>query len=145
MEDIEVSIVKCPDYSEENVKKAMDETFKMFNILQEIKDGSKVTIKANLVSFMKPEKAATTHPQLLIELCKRLLDKKCEVVVGDSPGGPYNSINLNTIYKATGMLELQKMGVKLNDDYSTETVKFPEGKVCKEFPFTSYLSNADYI
>ena len=145
MEDIEVSIVKCPDYSEENVKKAMDETFKMFNILQEIKDGSKVTIKANLVSFMKPEKAATTHPQLLIELCKRLLDKKCEVVVGDSPGGPYNSINLNTIYKATGMLELQKMGVKLNDDYSTETVKFPEGKVCKEFPVTSYLSNADYI
>ena len=55
MEDIEVSIVKCPDYSEENVKKAMDETFKMLNILDEIKDGSKVTIKANLVSFMKPE------------------------------------------------------------------------------------------
>ncbi len=145
MENVEVAIARCKDYNEENVKNALSEVLKMLGDLSEIKDGSKVVIKANLVSFLKPEKAATTHPQLLIELCKRLKEKNCDITVGDSPGGPYNSINLNTVYKATGMTELTQYGVKLNDNFNTITATFPEGLVCKEFPFTAYLKDADYV
>ena len=145
MSEIEVAISKCSDYNVENVNKSLNEVLDMLGGLSFIKDGSKIAIKANLVSFMKPEKAATTHPALLMELCKLLKEKNCKVVVGDSPGGPYNSINLNKVYKATGMEELEKIGVKLNDNFSTETISFPEGKVCKEFPFTSYLKEADYV
>ena len=145
MDNLEVAISRCQDYSEENVQRSIEEVLDLLGGLSFIKDGSKVAIKANLVSFMKPEKAATTHPVLLMELCKKLIAKNCQVVVGDSPGGPYNSINLNKVYKATGVDELEKIGVKLNDNYSTETVKFKEGLVCREFPFTSYLKDADYI
>ncbi len=145
IEDLEVAISKCADYREENVKKSLYEVLNLLGGLSFIKDGSKVAIKANLVSFMKPEKAATTHPALLMELCKLLKEKNCDVIIGDSPGGPYNSLNLNKVYKTTGVEELTKIGVRLNDNYSTEDVKFPEGKVCKEFPFTSYLKDADYI
>ena len=132
MENIEVAISKCEDYSEANVKAALTEALGLLDILKDIKDGSKVAIKANLVSFMSPEKAATTHPQLLIELCKILREKNCEITVGDSPGGQFNASNLNKVYKATGMQELTQYGVKLNENFDTETVKFPEGKVCKE-------------
>ena len=145
MENIEVAISKCEDYSEENVKRALNEVLDLTSGLEQIKDGSKVAIKVNLVSSMSPEKAATTHPQLLIELCKKLLEKHCEVTIGDSPGGPFNAMNLNRVYKGTGMTELTKLGVKLNENYNTETVKFPEGKVCKEIPFTSYLKDADFV
>lgn len=141
----DVAIAKCKDYSDENVKNAFDEVLGLLGNLSDIEEGSKVAIKANLVTFMKPEKAATTHPNLLKELCRRLLDKKCEVIVGDSPAGPYNAMNLNNVYKSTGLQELVEIGVKLNDDFSTETVKFPDGKVCREFPFTSYLKKADYV
>jgi len=145
MEDLEVAISKCADYSEQNVKKSIEEVLDLLGGLDFIKDGSKVVIKANLVSFMKPEKAATTHPALLMELCKKLREKNCEVVVGDSPGGPYNSLNLNKVYKSTGVDELEKIGVKLNNNFDTETIKFSEGVVCREFQFTSYLKEADYV
>ena len=145
MDKIEVAISKCENYEDDNVKRAIDEVLGLLNVLEEIEDGSRVIIKANLVSFLKPEKAGTTHPSLLFYLCKKLKEKNCDVIVGDSPGGPYNSINLKSVYKATGMNALTEIGVKLNDDFSTETVKNPEGLVCKEFPFTSYLKNADYI
>jgi len=105
----------------------------------------KIAIKANLVTFMKPEEAGTTHPSLLLELIKRLLEKGAEVIVGDSPGGPYNSLNLNHVYNVTGMNELKKYGVKLNQNFEQVTAKFSEAKVAKEFPYTAYLKEADAI
>ncbi len=75
MENNEVAISKCEDYSEANVKAALTEALDLIDVLKDIKDGSKVAIKVNLVSSMSPEKAATTHPQLLIELCKMLKEK----------------------------------------------------------------------
>ena len=52
-----------------------------------IKEGMTVVIKANLVSAMKPEEAATTHPVLLAALTDMLVEKGAKVIVGDSPGG----------------------------------------------------------
>lgn len=142
---VEVAISKCEDYGEENVSKSMKEIIELMGGLDFIKDGSKVVIKANLVSFMKPEKAATTHPVLLIELIKILRKKNCEVVIGDSPGGPYNKMNLNRVYSATGMNELKEYGAVLNDDFTQEIANFPKGIAIKQFPFTAYLKKADYI
>lgn len=140
-----VVIVKCEDYSEENVKKAFDEL--LFNIggLDWVKEGMKIAIKANLVTFMKPEAAGTTHPALLLELVKRLQEKGAEITLGDSPGGPYNSLNLNHVYNVTGMNELKKYGVTLNQNFNQETANFPEAIVAKEFPYTAYLKDADVI
>ena len=104
----EVVIVKCEDYKEETVHKAFDELLAELGGLDWVKKGMKVAIKANLVTFMKPEEAATTHPNLLIELIKRFVEKGAEVVVGDSPGGPFHAINLNHVYAVTGMNELKK-------------------------------------
>lgn len=141
----EVAVVKCEDYSEEKVKKAFDELLPIIGGLDWVTKGMKVAIKANLVSFMKPEEAATTHPMLLIELAKRLIEKGAEVVVGDSPGGPYNSIYLNRVYSATGMNELKKYGVKLNQNFESATAEFNEAKVAKKFPYTGYLKDADVV
>ena len=140
-----VVIVKCEDYSEENVKKAFDEL--LFNIggLDWVKEGMKIAIKANLVTFMKPEAAGTTHPALLLELVKRLQEKGAEITLGDSPGGPYNSLNLNHVYNVTGMNELKKYGVTLNQNFNQEIAKFPDAVVAKEFPYTAYLKDADVI
>lgn len=142
---VDVAIAKCENYQEENVKRAMQEVIQQLGGLDFIPNGAKVAIKANLVSFLKPEKAGTTHPALLIELIKLLKEKNCEVVVGDSPGGPYNTLNLNRVYAATGMNELKKYGAILNEDFSQETAHFAEGVAIREFPYTAYLKKADYI
>ncbi|MBR4110554.1 MAG: DUF362 domain-containing protein [Clostridia bacterium] len=141
----EVNIVKCEDYSDANVKKAFDELIPLIGGLDWVKPGMKIMIKANLVTFLKPEAAATTHPSLLCELVKRLVEKGAEVVVGDSPGGMYNSIYVNRVYSATRIDDVKKFGGKLNENFGQSIAKFDEGKILKEFPYTSYLDDADVI
>lgn len=141
----DVSIVKCENYSSENITKAFDELFKLLGGLDWVKPDMKIVIKANLVTFMKPEAAATTHPALLCELVKRLTEKGAKVVVGDSPGGIYNSVYVNRVYSATKMEEVKKYGGSLNENFEQSEAKFENGKVLKEFPYTSYLDDADLI
>ncbi len=143
--EYEVALVRCDDYTEKNVKEAFDNLLPLIGGLDWVTKGMKIAIKANLVTFMKPEEAATTHPSLLIELIKRLVEKGAEVVVGDSPGGPYNSIYINRVYAATGMNELKKYGAKLNQNFGQETANFSEAVAAKEFPYTAYLKEADVV
>lgn len=53
----DVSIVKCSDYSESEVKNSLENLLKISNDLDFVKPGMKIIIKANLVTFMKPEAA----------------------------------------------------------------------------------------
>lgn len=43
----------------------------------------RIVIKVNLVSAMKPEEAATTHPELLCALIELLKGRGASVVLGD--------------------------------------------------------------
>lgn len=141
----DVSIVKCKDYSEGEVKTALNNLLEISHGLDFVKQGMKIIIKANLVTFLKPEAAATTHPSLLIELVKILKEKGAEVVIGDSPGGLYTSSFVNKVYSITGMKELEKFGAKLNQNFEQNTAHFEKALVAKEFPYTSYLDEADAI
>ena len=112
-----VFIYKCPTYNEKDVNSVMEQLFASFSELQNIRKGTKMVIKANLVSAMDPEKAATTHYMLLKSLTTYLLAKDCQVVIGDSPGGLFTKTYLNHIYKATKM---DLTGAKLNDNFKTK-------------------------
>ena len=137
-----VYICKCVNYEEKNVNKAMKDLLSSFCVLKKLKKGTKVVIKANLVSAMSPEKSATVHPELLKYLTKFLQDKGCQVTIGDSPGGIYNKAVLNHVYNVTKMTET---GANLNDDFSVKKAVFNEAKVLKTFDYTGYLDNADVI
>ncbi|MBQ7293019.1 MAG: DUF362 domain-containing protein [Clostridia bacterium] len=138
-------MVKCDSYENEAVKVALSEAIDKIGGLDWVESGMKIAIKANLVSFMAPEKAATTHPVLLCELVKMLVDKGAEIVIGDSPGGIYNSVYVNKVYKATGMAETEKYGAKLNRNFNQNEAQNPEGTVLKKFTYTAYLDDADAI
>lgn len=141
----DVNVVKCNNYEQENVTNAMDRLIELIGGLDFIKPNMKVAIKANLVTFMKPEQAATTHPALLCDLVSRLTKLGAEVVVGDSPGGIYTSAYLKTIYSATKVNEIEKYGGKLNFNFETSEANFENAKIAKKFPYTSYLDEADVI
>ena len=65
---VNVSIVPCPDYSSENVRRALSAALEPLGGLDWVEPGMTVAIKTNLVSRMKPESAAVTHPALLAAL-----------------------------------------------------------------------------
>lgn len=141
----DVSVIKCDSYNSDEVKKALGEAIEAVGGLSWVKDGMKIAIKANLVSFMSPDKAATTHPALLCELVRMLAAKGAEVIIGDSPGGLYNSVYVNKVYKATGMYEAEKVGARLNRNFEQSEAKNPDGMVLKSFAYTSWLDEADAI
>lgn len=145
MENYDVAVVRCKTYDVEAVKPALEEALNAVNGLDFVKSGMKIIIKPNLVSFKKPDAAATTHPALLEALVEMLLARGADVTIGDSPGGPHSLPLLNRVYAATGMDRLEKLGAKLNRNMNEKNVDFPEGKVLKNFTYTEYLDEADAI
>lgn len=145
MENYDVAVVRCKTYNVEAVKPALEEALNAVNGLDFVMPGMKIIIKPNLVSFKKPDAAATTHPVLLEALVEMLLARGADVTIGDSPGGPHSLPLLNRVYAATGMDRLEKLGAKLNRNMNEKTVDFPEGKVLKNFTYTEYLDEADAI
>lgn len=143
--NMDIAIVKCKDYSNENISNSLDQLLPLVGGLDWVSQGMKIVIKVNLVAPMKPDSAGTTHPALLCELVKRLCEKGAEVIVGDSPGGIYNSVFVNKVYSTTGMTDILKVGGKLNQNFESRTVFFENGKVLKEFEYTSFLDDADVI
>ena len=120
-----VAIVPCPDYAPENIKRALNSAIEASGGLGWVQPGMRIAVKTNLVSRMKPESAAVTHPALVAELCRTLTALGAEVVVGDSPGGPYNSAWVNGVYSGTGIRAVEEAGAKLNEDFSTREVDCP--------------------
>ena len=145
MENYDVAVVRCKTYDVEAVKPALEEAVNAVNGLDFVMPGMKIIIKPNLVSFKKPDAAATTHPALLEALVEMLLARGADVTIGGSPGGPHSLPLLNRVYTATGMDRVEKLGAKLNRNMNEKTVDFPEGKVLKNFTYTEYLDEADAI
>ena len=140
-----VAIAPLQEYTYDEARAALKAVLDAIGGIDFVNTGMRVVIKANLVSAMKPEEAATTHPTLICALADILSERGAEVVVGDSPGGLYNSAFLGRVYNATGMRAVTEHGARLNRDFSELSAEFPEGRVLKNFTYTGYLKDADLI
>ena len=138
----ELSIVPCADYEPSRVREALEAAIAPFGGLDWVKPGMRIGVKANLVSAMAPDAAATTHPALVKALVDIIIERGAEAVVGDSPGGLYNAVFLNRVYAASGM---DRTGAVLNKDFSTREITLPEGKACKTATVTGWLLDCDGI
>lgn len=144
MKSYECSVVPCGSYEPEDVSRAFDALIFPIDGLAWVTTGMKIVIKPNLVSAMRPEAAATTHPQLLKELCKRLIERGASVTVGDSPGGFFTASVLNHLYHSTGMTALEELGVTLNRNTNYHTADIG-GVAMKKLTYTDYLDDCDAI
>ena len=83
----DVSVIPCRYYNKYEVKSALSALVESIDGLSWLTPGMCVAIKANLVTFAKPETATTTHPALICALIELLLERGASrVIVGDSPG-----------------------------------------------------------
>lgn len=132
----------CADYSPECCRAAVAELADRFPALRDTQPGARVLVKANLVTALRPEKAATTHPALLAALTEYLTARGASVTVGDSPGGPFTRGYLEGVYSATG---LRNCGAALNGDFSVKKAKYPDAAQLRDFDYTGWLDGGDLI
>ncbi len=142
---VNVSIQACADYERETVRASLEAVLAPLGGLDWVTKGMKIAIKANMVSRMKPETGGVTHPTMVSELCAMLVERGAEVVVGDSPGGPFTGAWVSGIYSGCGMRAVEDAGATLNRDFSTMDVSIPEGKAVQGFPYTAYLDKVDAV
>ena len=140
-----ISVMSCPDYAEKNCAAGLEAAISAIDGLRWVKPGMVVGIKANLVSMLKPDAAATTHPELICALTRMLKQRGAEVIVGDSPGGLYNQLFVERVYSATGMREAEKAGATLNRDFGCAEASFPAAHKAKRFEYTTWLDKCDGI
>lgn len=145
MENYEVSVIACKNYESETVRSALEELLSPIGGLDWVKNGMTVAIKANLVTFAKPEEAVTTHPSLICALIAMLRERGARVIVGDSPGGLYNATFLNKVYSVCELDAVEAAGGELNRDFGQVDAKFENARVLHSFTYTSYLDKADAI
>lgn len=141
----DVSIAPCPDYTPEGCREALRQVLAPLGGLDFVSPGMHIVIKANLVSAMKPEEAATTHPVLLSALTGLLVERGAQVVVGDSPGGLYTPAFVEHVYKLSGVHAVEAAGGQLNRDFSQKQAVLPQARVAKTIQYTAYLDWADAI
>ncbi len=147
MKKEQVSLIECKEYEFEAVKKAVEESFEnLGGIDRYIDKGDRVLLKVNLLIKKKPEFAATTHPVFTKALASVLIDYGASVVIGDSPGGPFNERMLKGIYRVSGMEQIaEETGAELNYNTESAVVENPKGKYLKELTIAKMVLDADKV
>jgi len=101
-----IGLIKCEDYNKSlnAVKEAVD---LLGGISAFIKKGEKILIKPNLLTDKEPEKAVTTHPEIVRAVIRLVKEAGAIPLVGDSPGGAYKEREgLQLLWTKTGMAKV---------------------------------------
>lgn len=142
-----VSLVSCIKYDYQEVKNAILESIENLGGLdQYISKDERVLLKVNLLMKKKPSEATTTHPVFVKALADILAENGNKVVIGDSPGGPYNKKALSGIYKVCEYEQIPNGDtIILNDDFSEVTVSNPNGLLLKKMDVIGVLEKVDKV
>ncbi|HIT68794.1 MAG TPA: DUF362 domain-containing protein [Candidatus Aphodomonas merdavium] len=140
-----VAVAACTSYDPQEVLHALEEAIVPIGGLDFVKPGMRVAVKVNLITAMRPQAAATTHPAVAAAMVRLLSQRGASVVIGDSPGGPFMAANVLNAYRASGMKAVEEAGGSLNRNFDVVDVAFPQGVAAKRFAYTAWLSQADAI
>lgn len=148
MDKSRVVVSRCGSYDADLVKAAVDGLiYGLGGLESHLKPGMKVLVKPNLLLAAEPEKAITTHPAVLTEIIKRLMDFGCKVVFGDLPGG-FHVANTRKVHKMCGMEDVQKdTGAELAilEKYGFSEREILDGVILKMVHVSKLLDEVDAI
>jgi uncharacterized protein (DUF362 family) len=105
-----VSLVKCTNYSKEDIRNAINKTFSFFGGIETIvKKGSKVLLKPNFLKESDPEECTITHPTVIEIVAETVLEAGATPIIGDSPA-------FGSVAKVAKRIGLDKVAEKLGID-----------------------------
>jgi len=138
-----VAIVKCCDYQEENVYRAVKESVDLLGGINAIfKDDERVLLKPNLLSAKPPEMAVTTHPSVVSAVIRLVKEAGGTPYIGDSPG----TGSIKKVAEKTGINKVaEKMGAKLIDFSEVVDIENERGHVFKRFEVAKTFLEADAV
>jgi uncharacterized protein (DUF362 family)/Pyruvate/2-oxoacid:ferredoxin oxidoreductase delta subunit len=118
-----VAVLKCKSYDNQLLTEKIRQILNLIGGLDQfIKPGMRVLLKPNMISAKAPERAITTHPELVAVVAREVRNLGATPVIGDSPGGAKRGIK--RVWQNTGMLEIsERDGIELINFEATGVVK----------------------
>ena len=88
-----VAVVRCSTYGRDEVGKAVRQAFDLIGGLNAlVRAGDRVLIKPNLLTARAPERATTTHPEVVAAVVEAVQAAGGRPSIGDSPGSTRGQI-----------------------------------------------------
>lgn len=138
-----VAAVQVSNYQYEVVEKGLQEAlFLLGGIAKFIHSGQKVLLKPNMLEGLPPEKAVTTHPEILRAVIREVKKVGAVPFVGDSPG----STGTLKAAERCGLLAVcREEGVELVPFDTTIEMPYPSGLTIKKFTLARQLTEVDEV
>lgn len=140
---MKVSVVKASSYEEKIVDVAVNEAIDLLGGWQKfIKSGDKVLIKPNMLTNVTPDKAVTTHPEVVRSVIKAIKKVGAYPFVGDSPG----ISNIKSTAQITGILAVcEEENIPFIYFKQSKLYSYLEGRFIKQFSLVDCLDDFDKI
>ncbi len=117
-----VNSVEIESYSRENLVSALRALLApLGGLARFVKPGMRVLINPNLLSARTPDRAVTTHPELVAAVAGECVAAGAEVLIGDSPGGIEKG--LKRVWDNTGMTAAAERSSSRLVSFETDTVR----------------------
>jgi uncharacterized protein (DUF362 family)/Pyruvate/2-oxoacid:ferredoxin oxidoreductase delta subunit len=136
-----VAVQACPSYDPETVYAAV-KTACLSSAFPDVR-GKRVLLKPNMLSDVPPERAVTTHPEILSAMIRFVREQGGEPAAGDSPALPLSGNNgrksgLRSVCEQTGTPWI---------DFSEKTMKIttPDRSKSRSFTVTHAVREFDLI
>ena len=97
---------KCSTYDIPKLKKIIDTIFSDTEFYPTLKSLTTVLLKPNLLGAYPPDRAITTHPNLVAAVIEILQDHKIKISLMDNPGGTVTAMRA---YQLSGFESLAKL------------------------------------
>lgn len=139
----QVAVVKAADYDRKLIQEAVDESVELIGGWHKfVKKGDKVLIKPNMLTAATPDKAVTTHPEVVRAVIKAVKKIGAFPSVGDSPGID----NIKTTAQKTGILNIcEEEDIPFVTFKNSKSYACPDGRFVKHFDLTDSLDDFDKV
>lgn len=138
-----VAAIKAGSYDPKVVQQAIEDLLRELGGIEKfIRPGERVLIKPNMLEGMPPEKAVTTHYEVVRGMIQQVKKAGGIPLVGDSPGV---SSTLRAAEKCGILLVCQQEGAQLVPFTEKVEVSFKEGTTIKKFILASTYNQVDKV
>lgn len=141
-----VALHACDNYDEGDLKALILKSFSELGIVPDKYKGKRVMLKPNLVRRMDASQGGTTHPNMLAAVAVIFLEAGADVMIAESPGGPYNAAALKPVYRGCGIEAVaERMGIPICYGSEIVTLSCPMGEFIHSFNIIKSVQDADLI
>lgn len=144
-----IAITRAAEYTPACCEAAVERVFRLLQAPEAIGPDTKILLKPNLLSKSAPEKAVTTHPEMVravIRACVRRGARPENITLADSAGGLYNPAGVQALYKVCGMAAVcAEEGINLYTACESVPCAVENGAVVRQFELLRPVLEADFI